>query len=44
MTGLLPAAGEPISALEVVLRTDSYWTEIHDPVMKSYRLVSVRQE
>ncbi len=44
LVGLLPPAEAPVSAIEVVLRTDSYWTEINNPVMKSYRLVAVRQE
>ena len=44
LVGSLPPANDPISALEIGLLTDSYWTEIHDPVMKSYRLVSVRQQ
>jgi len=34
--------GEP--ALEVVLRTSSYWAGIADPRMKSYRLLEIRQE
>lgn len=44
LTGKLPDEGAAVPAVEVLLTTDSYWTEIHDPVMKSYRLVSVRQE
>jgi hypothetical protein len=32
------------SAVEIVLRTDSYWTTIDDPVMRSYVLISARQE
>ncbi len=43
MSAELPAAPDTDSALEIVLRTDSYWTEIHDPIMKSYRLLSVYQ-
>lgn len=34
---------EPI-AIEVMLRTDSYWTEIVDDTMKSFRLISVHQQ
>ncbi len=44
LTASLPAAPPGDSALEVLLLTDSYWTEIRDPTMKSYRLLSVRQE
>ncbi len=44
MSAELPAAPDTDSALEIVLRTDSYWTEISDPTMKSYRLLSVRQQ
>ncbi len=44
LSAALPAAPAGDSALEIVLRTDSYWTEISDPTMKSYRLLSVRQQ
>lgn len=43
LIGDLPPPQES-SALEVELRTDSYFTTVDDPLMRSYRLVSVRQE
>ena len=42
--GTLPPAGESPRALEVLLRTSSYFSVIDDDVMRSYRLVSVRQQ
>lgn len=44
LAAALPPESRQLAALEVVLRTDSYWTEIDDPVMKSYRLLAARQE
>jgi hypothetical protein len=38
----LAEGGEPV--IEVVLETDSYWCEIADPTMKSYRLLSASQQ
>ena len=31
------------STVEILLRTDSYWTEIVDPTMKSFKLISIQQ-
>jgi hypothetical protein len=44
LKGEIPSLDENEVAIEVKLRTDSYYTQIEDPVMKSYRLISVRQE
>lgn len=40
----LAAEPDADTALEIVLSTSSYFTEIQDPTMKSYRLISVRQQ
>jgi len=42
--GAIPRRDGPQIALEVMLRTDAYWTTINDFTMKSYRLISVKQE
>jgi hypothetical protein len=44
LTGAIPARAQPPVALEVGLRTASYWTGVTDFTMRSYRLVSARQE
>lgn len=36
-------AGEE-AVLEVVLRTDAYWSDVLEPTMKSYRLLAVSQD
>lgn len=40
----LPPLVPGAEALEVLLETDSYFTEIHDPRMKSFELLSARVE
>jgi len=42
MTGEMPSGDSP--ALEVMLRTDSYWTTVTDFTMRSFRIISARQE
>ena len=42
--GAFPEGHAPGPAVEITLRTDSYWMTIDDFTMKSYRLVSARQE
>ncbi|NQU08595.1 MAG: SGNH/GDSL hydrolase family protein [Candidatus Abyssubacteria bacterium] len=44
LQGVIPETEEFEYAVEVVLRTDSYWTTIDDHTMKSYRLISAWQE
>jgi hypothetical protein len=42
LTAALGTGGEPV--IEVALSTGSYWCEIGDPTMKSYRLLSATQD
>jgi hypothetical protein len=44
MRGAVPNPDERRSAVEIMLRSDSYWMTIDDFTMKSYRLVSAKQE
>jgi hypothetical protein len=40
----LPATTAGAEAIEVLLRTDSYFTRIRDPRMRSFQLISARVE
>jgi lysophospholipase L1-like esterase len=42
LTGETPSAEGP--ALEIMLRTDAYWTSVSDFTMRSFRIISARQE
>jgi hypothetical protein len=44
LSGEIPPLNNEEPAIEVVLRASSYWSGIDDARMKSYRLLSIRQE
>ena len=44
LEGIIPKTDDFNSIFEVTLRTESYWTRINDPTMRSYKLLSAWQE
>ena len=44
LAGEIPPLSDEEPAIEVLFRANSYWSEIDDARMKSYRLLSIRQE
>jgi len=44
LEGIIPKTDDFNSIFEVTLRTESYWTGINDPTMRSCKLISAWQE
>ena len=44
LSGEIPPLDDEEPEVEILLRVNSYWSEINDARMKSYRLLSIRQE